>query len=294
MTMPNLPIVPSDAVEEYPVFTPAPRVRHLPHMGHALLFVAIAAALLLAVQGSAMGLARALHWFPHHTYAELAKDPMMVVVTEALAYLLTLGLAATVFPMLWQRSFSEGLQWNAAAVRWPLRLIGLGFALAIISSTLEQVLPMPKNPPIEDFFQGRAGVWMITAFGTLLAPVFEEICFRGFLLPAFAIAWDWVSGEWNQEKRLRWESSTGYSRAALIFAAIVTSIGFACLHAEQLAHAWGPIAVLFCVSIVLTVVRVRMRSVAASALVHAGYNFFLFAVMFVGTGGYRHLDKLKG
>jgi len=34
---------------------------------------------------------------------------------------------------------------------------------------------------------------LITLFGTLVAPMFEEIAFRGFLLPAFAIAYDWLS-----------------------------------------------------------------------------------------------------
>jgi hypothetical protein len=27
-------------------------------------------------------------------------------------------------------------------------------------------------------------------------------------------------------------------------------------------------------------------------LVHACYNFFLFSLMFLGTGGFKHLDKM--
>ena len=34
------------------------------------------------------------------------------------------------------------------------------------------------------------------------------------------------------------------------------------------------------------------RSLAASVLVHASYNFLLFSLMLLGTSGFRHLDKM--
>ena len=40
-------------------------------------------------------------------------------------------------------------------------------------------------------------------------------------------------------------------------------------------------------------VRVKWHSLAASALVHACYNGTIFALIFVATSGFRHLDKLK-
>ena len=39
-------------------------------------------------------------------------------------------------------------------------------------------------------------------------------------------------------------------------------------------------------------VRVRTRSVACSALVHACYNLSVFIVLFLVTGGYRHLERI--
>jgi membrane protease YdiL (CAAX protease family) len=39
-------------------------------------------------------------------------------------------------------------------------------------------------------------------------------------------------------------------------------------------------------------VRLITRSLAASTLVHACYNFTIFFLMLVGTGGFRHLDKM--
>jgi membrane protease YdiL (CAAX protease family) len=49
---------------------------------------------------------------------------------------------------------------------------------------------------------------------------------------------------------------------------------------------------VFAVSLVLCAVRLVTRSLAASTLVHACYNFLIFSTMFVGTGGFRHFDKM--
>jgi membrane protease YdiL (CAAX protease family) len=64
------------------------------------------------------------------------------------------------------------------------------------------------------------------------------------------------------------------------------------MHAEQTAHALGPFLLLVCVSLVLCWARLSTRSLAASVLVHASYNFMLFALILLGTEGFRHLDKM--
>ena len=79
---------------------------------------------------------------------------------------------------------------------------------------------------------------------------------------------------------------------AMVFAALTVSAPFALMHAEQVAKAWGPISLLYGVSLVLCIVRLKTRSLAASTLVHSAYNFMLFAAMFVQTDGFRHLDKV--
>jgi membrane protease YdiL (CAAX protease family) len=110
---------------------------------------------------------------------------------------------------------------------------------------------------------------MVALFGVFVAPIAEEIAFRGFLYPALR--------PWTGR----------------ILGAILTSIPFAFLHAQQVAHAWGPLTMVFLVSLVLVAVRERTGSVAASALVHACYNLSIFAVIFYASGGFQHLDRLK-
>jgi len=168
--------------------------------------------------------------------------------------------------------------------------LGIVFGMAVQFVT--NLIPTPRQMPIDEFFRHPADVWLITIFGTLLGPLFEEIAFRGFFLPAIATAYDWISMRRTAKGLLQWRSSTRVSRTGIVLSAVLTSILFALMHAEQLANAWWSVFILFCVSMAFTYVRVRLSSVAATAVLHASYNLFVFAGLFIATGGYRHLDRL--
>ena len=257
----------------------------VPHLGHALLFLALTTLFLILAQALALLAGRPAH--------PLDLDPRLLIASEAFAYLLTLTAAFFAFPPLWQRPFLLGLQWNGpAATRNALRLIPLGLLLSAIVQGLSNYIDVPKELPIDAFFHSRSTVWLITVFGTVLAPLFEEVLFRGFLLPAFAIAYDWLCLPRTEAARQSWQSSNALTRNSLIFSTVLTSTLFALVHGKQTAFTWPILALLFCVSLILTTVRIRLRSVAASTLVHASYNFTVFLAAFITTGGYQHLDKL--
>jgi membrane protease YdiL (CAAX protease family) len=78
----------------------------------------------------------------------------------------------------------------------------------------------------------------------------------------------------------------------MVIASIFTTLPFALMHAEQQGHSLGPFILLIVVSLILCAVRLVTRSLAASTLVHACYNFLLFLLMLIGTEGFRHLEKL--
>jgi uncharacterized protein len=275
-----------------PSVAPGPGVpARIPHLGHALLFLAFAFLLLLLSQGILLGITHPVR--DPQKILTMALQPRYLVAAMAFTYIVTLTISFFVFPHLWQRSFGEGIHWDfAIARRNAHKLIPIGLITGFTIQALSSLIPVPKSVPMDDFFRTTSDVWLVTAFGTLLAPMFEEICFRGFLLPAFAIAYDWLCLPKTPAAHERWRITTNLTTPALIFSAIISSVFFTLLHAEQLAHAWAALFVLFCVSLVLTAVRLKTHSVAASTLVHACYNLSVFLTLFIATGGYRHLDRM--
>jgi membrane protease YdiL (CAAX protease family) len=282
-------LLPQGPIPTHHDYTP----RRIPHLGHAFIFVVNTGLVLLLAQGLFLALSRAPH--NAHTARAIASslEPKLLLASMAIAYITTLLMSWSFFPLLWHRTFAEGIQWNLdTARRNALKLIPLGLVLGWTVQAISSLIPVPKSIPMDDFFRTPSDVWLVTLFGTLLAPMFEEICFRGFLLPAFAIAYDWLSLPKLPIAHERWKATTNLTTPALIFSGILTSIFFALIHAEQLAHAWVALFVLFCVSLVLTFVRIRTKSVACSTLVHACYNLSVFISLFIATGGYRHLDRI--
>jgi len=158
----------------------------------------------------------------------------------------------------------------------------------------EVLLPGPQNAPIDKLFQTRLAAWLLLGYGVTIAPFFEEMFFRGFLLPALCTAWDWTIEKSTGKPRppLDANGHPQWSIFAMVIASILTSIPFAFMHAEQIAHAIGPLVLLFGVSLILCAARLATRSLAASVLVHASYNFLLFSLMLLGTGGFQHLEKM--
>jgi membrane protease YdiL (CAAX protease family) len=306
------PFVPS-GLPPGPVEEPAPR--RIPNLGHTLLFFAVSVVVLLVTSVSTFAIAMGMRLMGPMTPDQLLREPRLLIPTMAVSYLIAGAIVWAIFTFLWRRPFTQGLHWNFSVVRrrW-VRLLAGGAALSLVVQLLSNYLPVPKTLPIDDFFRTPADVWLVALFGTFLAPIFEELAFRGFLLPSLASAWDWLRGQrglrsnpglnndsyiapvtiGHGDDRLQSaDDDPRWSVGALVVSCALTSIAFALVHADQLAHAWAPLAVLFAVSLVLCGVRLWTQSLAASTLIHATYNGTIFAILFVGTGGFRHLDKIR-
>ena len=178
----------------------------------------------------------------------------------------------------------------ASSNGWSLMAV----ACNVIAMIGNFVLPFPQHAPIDKMFSTSADAWMLLCFGVTIAPFFEEMIFRGFLVPALATAWDWSYERLTHTapRALDAEGNPIWSRQAMIFSAMVVSAPFALMHSAQVGSAWGPISLLYCVSLILCGVRLVTRSLAASTVVHSAYNLMLFAVMLFETDGFRHLDKM--
>ncbi len=266
----------------------------IPNLGHLGILILLA---LCGIFGAGLlaGLAVHFHLFGISNLQQAATDIHYTLGTEGLFYVLTFAASLLVFPLLWHKGFFAGVQWRGAtALKLRGRLVSaaaLCFVLALFNSIL---LPGPTDAPIDRIFRMPGAAWLLFAFGVTLAPFFEELAFRGFLLPALATAYDWV-GEKSDHQPPHPLDKNGHpqwSLPAMCVSAVVTSILFALIHGDQTGWSLGPFLLLVCVSLVLCWARLSTRSLAASVLVHASYNFLLFTLMFLGTSGFRHLDKM--
>ncbi|MGO9324936.1 MAG: lysostaphin resistance A-like protein [Terracidiphilus sp.] len=275
-----------------PPVRPAARI---PHFGHVTL--------LIPIFGIAFVCTILVLFFPmrHHLFGWslspqiAATNVSLILASEAILYLFVFAISVLVFPLFWHEKLLAGLQWRGAVALkrfWPLVATALGCAgLAALDEVL---LPGPKNAPIDRMFSAPGAAWLMFAFGTTLAPFFEEMFFRGFLLPAFCTAWDWAIEQVKHRPAppLDANGHLQWSIPAMVIGSVLTSIPFALLHVDQQGHSLGPFLLLIVVSLVLCTVRLKTRSLAASTLVHAIYNFIIFSLALIGTGGFRHFDKM--
>ena len=203
----------------------------------------------------------------HHTAADLERDPLLILPAQAIAYVVIVIFMYVLVTRERRKPFWSAVRWNFPQHWYAFGAIGV--IVAISGQMLSALLPIPKSLPIDQFFRNPADAYAMAAFGVLLAPFVEEMFFRGFLYPVLA------------------------RRLGVRIGVVLTALPFALLHSSQLGSAWGPLLVLFVVGLVLTGVRAVTKSVAASTLVHMGYNFTLFAMLFVASGRFQHLERIS-
>jgi membrane protease YdiL (CAAX protease family) len=197
----------------------------------------------------------------------LSRNAWLVLSIQFLVYALLVGFMAFLVRVRHRMPLAQAIRWNLPHRSRALYALLAGLGLAIFSDVAQTVFSrwIPKSLPITEFFQDRSSALLLAGFGVLIAPLVEEMLFRGFLYPALA----------------RWTGP--------VPAVIVTAAAFAMIHSIQLAFSLVPLLLIFVVGIVLTVTRAVTKSVATSVLVHMAYNFTLFLQFYIGTQGFRNL-----
>jgi membrane protease YdiL (CAAX protease family) len=189
----------------------------------------------------------------------LKTDPVPLLFPTQLAFYVAIYLAFLLaFKLRHNKPVFSSLGWLRTVTNQTLLLIGIGGAvLSIGVSALASLLKTPevrmdildqldKQPVILALF----GIMAVT-----VAPLFEELLFRGFLQPLFSRTLGVVGG------------------------ILLTSVLFGSLHAVQYKFVWQYVAAISFVGAVLGVVRYRTKSIITSTVMHACYNSVFVAGM---------------
>jgi membrane protease YdiL (CAAX protease family) len=246
---------------------------------------------------SGLFLATALHFhlWGVSTTKQALNDIHYTLGAQVVWYLMAFAECFALFPIMWRTPYFAALEWNAkAAFRKRWRLLTAAFACFVLAIADGILLPGPPDTPIDQVFRMPGAAWLLFVFGVTMAPFFEEMAFRGFLLPAFNTAADWTAQRLLHVPAPHpdLDGRTHWSVGAMIVGSVLTSIPFALMHAVQTGWSLGPFLLLVCVSMVLCWVRLSTRSLAASTLVHSSYNLLLFLLMIAGTGGFKHFERI--
>jgi len=202
--------------------------------------------------------------YRHQSYRDLLQRPSLDLLGEGLGYIAIAAFMVFLVEGKYHTPFWKAIRWN-----WPgssaLMWLGVG-VLTVIIDLLGRYLPMPKTSPFEQFFAHPSDAYLMAAFAVTVGPFMEELFFRGFLYPVLA----------------RW---TGVAPAI-----VLSALPFGLLHYLQY-RSWSAVLLIMLLGVVLGIVRETTKSVAASFLVHVGYNGTLMALAAIATDGFRHMEK---
>ena len=246
-------------MERFPVWTFADVVKIA-----IIAFVAILFSGVLAIM-----IVTGLPWFHGMPMDKVVTDARLATGSQLLAYLITFWFVYRLIVRHYGIPFLEGVRWRWPGGKWPIYILA-GLVLCLATQALERVLPQPKHIPLADLFRTPLAAWLLVIFGTFIGPPAEELFFRGLLFPSLA------------------------RKMNLLWSVVLTALPFALLHAAQLAFGWGPLLGIFFVGVVLTLVRAKADSLAASILVHVAYNALTFGLVIYATQGFQHLERIRG
>ncbi len=231
---PNEQPAPEQSTPEPPLFQSwaQPPVRppaRIPNFGHVLLLIPLLG-LSFAIAGIFLLAAIHFHLYGVTSAPQAASNIHYLLGSEAILYIFTFAASLLIFPLFWHKGLLAGLQWNGAtALRMRGRLVTAAFVCFLLAMVNGEFMPGPTNAPIEEIFHAPGAAWILFGFGITFAPFFEEMFFRGFLLPSLCTAYDWFAEKTTGEPRrpLGPNGHPQWSFSAMAVASIATSIPFA-------------------------------------------------------------------
>ncbi len=209
-------------------------------------------------------LASMLPGLQHTPEREIAKMPLVGIAAQTIAYIVVFLYMVRVLRQRSGEPAFVAIEWNSRLGTVVMGVVG-GLVLATLVQVSQLLLPVPKTLPIDTLFKTPLLAYVVSIFSVLIAPLLEEMYFRGLMFPSLRE----VLNEWP--------------------AILITGAAFTFVHASQLGYAWAALVPMFIVGLVLTWVRAQLKSVAASWTMHVTYNATLVVASWITSGHFRNL-----
>ena len=208
-------------------------------------------------------------WYPGESFLDatqrIGQKPILLIISQVLVYIPVAVFMVALVEGKYHVGFWQAIRWNWPRSGW--KLLALGAAMFFALGVLQNLLPMPKDTPFEHLFDRPRDAYLLSIIAVTLGPLMEELFFRGFMYPVLA------------------------RRMGVAWGIALTALPFGLIHLPQYGWAWGAALVIFLVGVVCGVVRAVTRSVAASFLVHVGFNGMQMLIAVVMTRGFQHMPK---
>lgn len=198
---------------------------------------------------------------------EWLKSPNLLLVqvlSTIVAHAITLAICWAVVTKLGRRPFWASLGWNWAGHPiwyWLVFSACVIVGLLIVSGLLSRVLPQSEENAFAELLKSSRQVRIaIVVLATFTAPLVEETVYRGILFAGL-------------------RRNLGLNATVLL-----VTVMFAGVHVLQYFGAWVSVAGLTLLSLLLTVIRARTKSILPCVLIHTINNAFFSVIILLNRG----------
>jgi membrane protease YdiL (CAAX protease family) len=209
-----------------------------------ILFLLTAGILMLVVAQVALVLSR-------KPAAEVLLDPIFNVQVQVAFYVLLTGLVFVMVRFRRGLNFAEALALRSLTGPQVAATLFGGAVLALAIAGLNSFFPPEQALPIEQMFSTRTSIYFLAGMAVLVAPLVEEIVFRGYIYSLLEPLW----------------GKTG--------AVITSGLLFGSIHFPQLWPGYFQMATICLVGIILSLTRARTGNTTTAIILHLGYNALL-------------------
>ena len=232
-----------------------PLPERAPFWGYADLLIFAGLAIPCMLLG--LGVVKAAFWVLH---LHPAVKTWELLAAQFAGYALLLGMLLALFRTQYDRPFWRSLGW--VTPRLPFySIVTSGVSLVMAILLFGVLIRTPNTPnPLTDLLKDPTSLVLVTIFGSVVAPVCEELIFRGFVQPLLVRSLGAVAG------------------------IVATTLPFGLLHFQEYGNSWRHVLLISLSGAAFGWMRHATGSTKAAAGMHSSYNAFQFVLLLMAKG----------